>query len=241
MAGLELIVGAFPQVLALGRLQFNPAALPERATWSYELRNVLDESVGTADCALSASGEDFALECLVHQAAFEATLGSSYFKTGAYELQQTVIWRGRDLHLLEAQGEQVGDPASLAWRIADGALTTSDSQTVHEPVSLPSTALLEHEWPWRLQTLPFSLGYSQKAPLAWPLRWSEAAQASVPQVEETLVVVRGAEPLWTPYGNFIAWVVTVGDDQTAWYDSETPHTLLKYDNGMVTYLLTGVE
>jgi hypothetical protein len=55
------------------------------------------------------------------------------------------------------------------------------------------------------------------------------------------VVVRNAEPVWTPVGSFIAWRVTVGDRQTAWYDAEAPHTLVRYDDGLVTYLLSDVE
>jgi hypothetical protein len=54
------------------------------------------------------------------------------------------------------------------------------------------------------------------------------------------VVVQGGEPIATPAGNYLAWRVEVGE-QTAWYDVEPPHTLLRYDDGQSIYLLTGVE
>ncbi|NLE76941.1 MAG: hypothetical protein GX605_09345, partial [Chloroflexi bacterium] len=55
------------------------------------------------------------------------------------------------------------------------------------------------------------------------------------------VVVAGAEPMWSPAGRFVVWRVEVGDQQVAWYDAQAPHTLVRYEDHGVTYLLTGVE
>jgi len=39
-----------------------------------------------------------------------------------------------------------------------------------------------------------------------------------------------------PAGIYVAWRVTVGD-ATAWYDSEAPHTLVRYEeNGVIWQL-----
>ena len=105
-----------------------------------------------------------------------------------------------------------------------------------ETLSLPANALLEGEWPWRLSALDFNLGMSWKATLAWPNRWSAQDQRNVPTAQDIVLTVQGAEPIATPAGNFIAWKVKVGN-QTAWYDADFPHTLLRYDNGLVSYLL----
>ena len=59
--------------------------------------------------------------------------------------------------------------------------------------------------------------------------------------QHTHVVVYGAEPVKTPAGTFIAWRVRVGDDLTAWYDVEHPHTLVALDNGMETWVLTSAK
>ena len=49
--------------------------------------------------------------------------------------------------------------------------------------------------------------------------------------------MRGQENVSTPAGGFVAWRVTVGEE-TAWYDVQAPHTLVKYNLYGVTYLLT---
>jgi hypothetical protein len=41
----------------------------------------------------------------------------------------------------------------------------------------------------------------------------------------------------TPAGNFVAWRVKIGERQTAWYEADPPHRLLKYDDGMHVWLL----
>ena len=69
------------------------------------------------------------------------------------------------------------------------------------------------------------------------------------QLRPALVNVEGAEPTWTPAGTFVAWkvVVTWEDEngqeqhQTAWYDSDAPHTLVDFNDGTVSYALQSVE
>jgi hypothetical protein len=104
---------------------------------------------------------------------------------------------------------------------------------------LPPQALVVDEWPWRLAALPFSLGYGRQTSLAWPHKWDPALQASPPGLEEAVVLVRGVEPLAGPEGPVEAWRVTVGGEQTAWYAAEAPHSLMRYEAGMLTYVLAG--
>lgn len=42
-----------------------------------------------------------------------------------------------------------------------------------------------------------------------------------------------------PAGDFFAWRVSV-EDETAWYDSEPPHTLLQYDSGPLIWQATSI-
>jgi hypothetical protein len=51
------------------------------------------------------------------------------------------------------------------------------------------------------------------------------------------MIIRGGEPLAVPAGNFISWRVIVGQDNSAWYDVDPPFTLLRYDDGIFSYLL----
>jgi hypothetical protein len=244
MGGLELLVARFPQALALGPLDLAPPPWQAPVTWEYELRNVLDEPVGKAECSLADDESAFGLDCSIQQEAFEAENGSSFYQTGAYELVQAARWERDNLHLLEAAGSQHGDDFDLAWSLrqaGDGLVleTTRRGQPL-EPLTLPADALLENEWPWRLPALPFSVGYSRRVTLSSPLRWSEEAQDSIPLTWEEYVIVAGSEPVATPAGNFITWKVTLGD-QTAWYDAEPPHTLVRFDNGFESFVLVGVK
>jgi len=106
-----------------------------------------------------------------------------------------------------------------------------------ENADAPRDALLHGEWPWRLRALPFDAGYAQRTTLVHPGRWGDSPLEGEYVAEEVAVVVRGAEPIWTPAGRYIAWRVTVGDKYTAWYDVEYPHTPLSYNDGEVTWLL----
>ena len=240
LAGLEFVSGRFPQLLAFGPLNLRAQPWDSPQEWRYELQNILDEPVGSASCTLALETSAYILDCLIEQQAFEAQSGSSYFKSGAYELRQTTRWDRNSLVLLSLEGSQVGEFIDLAWQVQPTGtglvLHTQQGSQNLEDLPLPVNPFFEDEWSWRMQSLPFNLGYSRKVELAYPLHWDEAAGTSKPLVETEYLVVRTAEPVWTPAGRFIAWAVTLGDKK-AWYDSKAPYTLLRYEDGIVTYLL----
>ena len=97
--------------------------------------------------------------------------------------------------------------------------------------------LLMHEWPWRLEGLPFELGYGG------PVTLITLNDEGLPISHQAYVQVRGGEPTWAGEKTFITWRVTVTYGQaeektlTAWYRSEPPHTLVRYDDGQVSYVL----
>jgi len=259
LAGLQFVAGRFPEALALDRLELQEAPWEGPTQWRYELRtdafyppdafhpHILDEPVGHAECRLTPEPEDgaFALDCQVQQAAFEARKGRRYFNMDEMDLHQMIRWQRDGLHLVEGEAIQQSGERRLALTLTPDeeglVLSVSQDDGPPEELTLPDDVLLAAEWPWRLSALPFRLSYSRKATLVWPSRWREETQSSGLVAEDTYVVVRGAEPVWTPAGSFVAWRVTVGDHQTAWYDAEAPHTLVRYHDGIVTYLLTEVE
>jgi len=261
LAGLQFAVGRFPEALALDRLtlqvdEMSSAPWEGPIRWMYELYEdgsyprTLDEPVGRAECALTVEREggtfthkgkrsgSLVLDCEVQK-------GHSCPEMDEVDLQQTVRWRGEDLQLIEGKATQrIGEhrlTMSLA-RVAEGLmLSMSQDDGPVDELRLPDDALLMGEWPWRLSALPFHLSYSGKTTLAWFGAWLQEGQGSAPSADDTYVAVRNAEPVWTPVGNFITWHVTLGIRQTAWYDKEPPHTLVRYDDGTVIYLLTGME
>jgi len=244
MGGLEVLVGGFPHLLAFGRLPIAEAPWQAPTVWRYELRNIADEPVGQAQCRLSEDGADLILECQAQRDAFEVRRGSSYFNLEAWDARARTRWQGGGLQVLSAEmDERHGERAVQARAERQGEallLSVSRDGGPKEELTLPADVLLPLEWPWRLATLPFEGTLSHQATLAWPNRMSEAGAAG-PTSEETFVVVAGAEPMWSPAGRFVVWRVEVGDQQVAWYDAQAPHTLVRYEDHGVTYLLTGVE
>lgn len=243
LAGAELVLGRFPQALASNPVTLTSAPWQTPVTWNYELRNALDEAVGEAQCRLSLN-QDYLLDCQIQQKAFKASKGQSYYQSGAYDANLTARWDTSNLQLLEANESQQGEEINLKTSVRQAGkgliLSTTQDNEPAQTLELPANALLMGEWPWRLSAMPLQLGYVAKVSLARPNRYSQEAKRSTPMLDETVVSMQDAEPLATPAGNFIAWKVTLGD-QTAWYDSQAPYTLLRYDDGMVSYLLTSVQ
>ena len=235
----EIIYGKYKELLATEDLRLKSPVWQSPASWRYELRNVLDEPVGSAGCSLEQQGETYQLHCLIDQQAFEAHQGSSSYYSDTHQRQYTASWSAQDgrLAAFESAGVQNYTLHVLVQSGGEGMLlNVSDSQGLSEEMDFPSDALLVDEWPWRLMALDFQTGGIWRAQFVWPLRWVEQFNKSVPQTETVLVSVLGVEALVTPAGNFVAWRVEVGD-LTAWYDTQPPHTLLSYDNGMVRFVL----
>jgi hypothetical protein len=241
LAFVEVLTGRFPAILANEPLALPEAPWAERNGWTYEIRNPVGETVGAAECALIPEGSLVTLRCTGQHRAFEARKGLSYYSAGEGAWTLAWTWRRENLALVEGslQSTVNGDPWETIEVLAEGTELRVSGRTGVETLALPPNALLVDEWPWRLAALPLELGYGRKASLAWPHKWDPVLEASPPGLEETLVRVHGVEPLAGPLGAMEAWRVTVGDEQTAWYAVETPHSLLRYDAGMLSYVLAG--
>ncbi len=244
MATAEVVVGLYPERLATGQLTLGPAPWNAPSQWTYELRNVMDETVGQAVCQLQPGEGGFDLACQVQQDAFEAEQDNIFFQADGFQAEVFADWDANSMWIEDMQAIRDGERGETVLAVAPKGemllMAVNDQQAGQQSLDIPADALVQLEWPWRLSALPFSQVFSTRASLAWPARWSENQQASVPTVEEVVLVVQGGEPLATPAGNFMAWRVAIGD-QTAWYNVEAPHTLLQYDDGMVTYVLVKEE
>lgn len=103
--------------------------------------------------------------------------------------------------------------------------------------------LLPYEWAWRFGALPFDLPYGGNVTVI------DVDDSGAVSLYPGYLKVAGGEPSWTPAGTYVTWRVTlsweneVGERQThnVWYDSEPPYTLVRYDDGSVSYLLTSLE
>jgi membrane protease YdiL (CAAX protease family) len=237
-------------------------------TWTYEIQvspeaEAQSDPLGQARCSLTPQGETWVLACERQRAAYELDTDQGPYRSGDVEERLEARWRASDLALLSAERHaRVGTPEGGTVTIEsltvpdrdavavtlrqDGASPEIVQLALEQPASSPwlrpvgaPTVLESAEWPWRFSALPFEGVYSARVSVVHPYRLEEASSdAGGPRLEPTSVVIAGAEPMKTPAGAYIAWRVQVGDDWVAWYDSESPYTLLSLDNGAERWVLT---
>jgi hypothetical protein len=255
--GAEVVMGRFPELLSMGRpVRWTAAPWEGRRTWTYEVRNVLDETVGTVECLLEPQETAYSLTCHRQQSAYEADTGSGVYYGGEVDERVTAHWGRADLRLQRVDRER-GQEGS--WRsfsaVPEGSAVSATlgpqegpPRALHLPLPAPSGALLPgrtrpltviegSEWPWRFMALPFQGVYSAQAALLDP----DPTEGDDPTLSSTTVLVYGSEPVYTPAGTFVAWRVEVGEERVAWYDAEAPHTLVKLENWIEDWVLVSVE
>ena len=255
----EVLVGRFPEKLAVEELVLEPpSAWDAPARWRYVIQGGLSQTVGEAECDLTPQADSVTLTCRVSQDAFEADLPISlpknfeeislpgYSLAGtAFESVERIIWAKTDLSVQAMDSTRVSEDTSLRLTHTvseDGATLQVAGNGATQTTLLPAGVFLDGEWPWRLSALPFAIAYGSTQPLALVDR-----QGYI-DIVDAFIVVTSSEPAWTPAGNFVTWKVTVtytldGEETTlsAWYDVDAPHTLVRYHNGEVSYLLEKVE
>lgn len=226
-------------------LTLQAPAWEQPAHWTYEVRDRAATRLGEADCRLTPDPVAFVLTCHQQYDASEVHLGNSSYYVARTDQTLTAWWQRDALCLiaLESTGQIADQPvyAALETRAGALALTNRFGAEITHTATLSTATLLNDEWPWRLAGLPFAAGFRGRAPLIWAL-YAE------PRPTESDIRVLGTEPLTTPAGDFTAWKVTLTYQteyatpvETAWYDVEAPHPLLKYDNGVLVFTLTGKE
>ena len=255
----EVLVGRFPEKLAVEELVLEPpSAWDAPVRWRYVIQGGWSQTVGEVECDLTPQADSVTLTCRVSRDAFEADLPISlpknfegillpgYSLAGtAFEGVERIIWAKTDLSVQAMDSTRASEDTSLRLTHTvseDGATLQVAGNGATQTTLLPAGVLLDGEWPWRLSALPFAIAYGSTQPLALVNR-----QGYI-DIVDAFIVVASSEPAWTPAGNFVTWKVTVtytldGEETTlsAWYDVEAPHTLVRYDNGEVSYLLEKVE
>ncbi len=179
----------------------------------------------------------------VVEAVIEAT-----FLEGPDQLRLEAVIEDRRL-VVTAEGPDVDQRFESCYRLGSAELDPERGSS-QDPCRVDDdflagggviSPLMVGDWPWRLSALPLELLYTAEATLIWPYRRVDEIDDRAPATEDTFVVVRTAEQVSVPAGDFVTWRVTVGDTYTAWYTVDPPHTLVAYHDEMVTWRLTGVE
>jgi hypothetical protein len=262
--GAEVVMGRFPELSSMGRtVRWGVPPWTGPQAWTYEVRNVLDEPVGTIACSLDVTEAALWLTCSRQQSAYEADTGLGVYYGDDLKEELTAHWLRSNLRLWQVDRERELGPGWRTLTVAPRktsvgiSLTPLEGETrglallVPEQMlrvagrtlplgpdrARPATVLEPGEWPWRLSALPFQGFYSAQVVLidyALP-------KGGDPALTRVSVVVSGSEPIATPAGTFVAWRVEVGPDHVAWYDAESPHTLVALEDGIEKWVLVSVE
>lgn len=232
LAGYEFIGGKYPQLVSEGNLTLQQPALSQPLNLAYEVRNPLDEPIGSAACSLAAQAGRVELECSKTVNAYQTRVEGSFWQSESYTEQWSAAWGGANYGLedyqVQFQGENSARTYGLEKKNTGWLLTVDTPQGEHSANLLPST-LVEEEWPWRLMGLDFRLGLNQKAIFLAPLRFQPNLNINGPSTHDLAVTIEGAEVIRTPAGSFVAWKVRLGDEAVAWYEAAAPHRLLRLE------------
>ncbi len=240
--GLEVFVGYSPELFAQP-VVLNPLPWVETQTWHYQIYNVIDDPIGEATCTLAPETQAVTLTCWQDQQEYEVQVERSYWYSQALVGERMVRWDREsyapllDLSDFEAQ--------VIQWMLAEQAITVeathadAEMETWVEPLPLLAQDTLVTAsgiWPWQLAALTFEEGVTARLLHLSPNVWRQATQDSGPVLETMLVKVIGVEAVETTFGSQDAWRVEVGEREIAWYTTTAPRTLLRYFNGMDTWV-----
>jgi membrane protease YdiL (CAAX protease family) len=233
-------------------LQYDAAPWTRLAVWEYQIRNIIDQPIGMQNCTLSP-GETFVdLACTGTHQAYQVEYQGGTFMGGAGQSRNNFRWDRQTLGLVSSetvfQWDAGPQPArSGMTREGDGlVLTGTDSQNQPHQLTLPGKFLLEGEWPYRLSALAFGSFKNGTTVIAWPSHYVGQIKSDRPLIHPAGILVRGFEKVSVPAGDFQAYRVELSitgtnERQTAWYDVNEPHTLVKYDNSFETYQLISIR
>ena len=240
MAGLEFVIGVAPELMAFGNsIEFGASTWQSETTWHYELRTDLNERVGEAECRLTPGRDAVHFVCQSEYDVEDSLMRFAQPQEGGSALN--VSWSPDDLRILTAESTYADDESMLQIQMAADASGELRVETLRdgaewETETIDAHALLAGEWPWRMATLALDSSYARYATLVAPPSNDRAGKDWEESIEQSHVLVNGAEPVGTPAGNFLAWRVTAGE-QTAWIDIDHPQTVVQFDDGLLTWVL----
>lgn len=200
--------------------------------WTYEIQNPKGIKVGQADCRLTPDADTVLLAC--HSTGRSDTPGSILEDGLPRNLQ--VVYRRNNLQLLTLGRNAEGKP--LAEVIANGypdyiSVNYTPSSGAPSFMRLRPDGLVAGEWPFRLSALSWGTPFTTTVDLAMP-----GADQQLPGQNKLPLTVTRGKRLTLGGKEYDTWTVALGKNERAIYDAASNHTLLRYDNGVDTYLLT---
>ncbi len=229
----ELVVGTQSQLLAADQLTL--AGKPAEGSWSYAIYDGQGQVIGQARTQVSQQQGDWQI------ASTQMITAAATTEAGVLPLDLDSMLDWQDDRFYVQEGElSLSTPSrtdTYYLHSTNGSMriTENDTSDGITTTVVPAGTLMPGEWPWRLTALEFSELATWRVDLV-TLHTDGTALLSASAAERPILQVQGAEPIAVPAGNYIAWKVTLGD-QTAWYDADAPHMLLRYDDGVTSLRL----
>ena len=207
------------------------------ATYTYEMRNRMDEPVGQMICQVQPEAGGISLFCDATVQAFEFTQAQSYFKFDAFHRTITARW---DAATLELQSARLVDEPGQQWQAERGSagLTLSAANGAEaQPAVIPDGALLPFEMFFRLAYLPRGGPSAVQARVVSPSMWDETTQTSHVSQETVAIYILPPETLNLPAGEYPAVPAHIGAFLAAWYTQNEPSFPVKMSDEVFDYLL----
>jgi hypothetical protein len=135
--------------------------------------------------------------------------------------QKTITSPGNDIQLTSTYGEGKVDISA----VVNGTTKTAS-------VDVPENAIDNDQLLETLRALPFSEGYKVSYVIVNTMTATKIDGTFTIQPQEMVTV---------PAGNFNTWKVEMNFGQTtqyAWYQVDSPHNLVKYDNGTTQLVMS---
>jgi hypothetical protein len=238
MAAVEVVSFGLPELHAATGIPLEaPVAWDQPLTSAYTILNKAGETVGRMTCVRARLDEAIQLDCASQVRAYKVTVGGGTYMSSGAKTELTARWSRTGLRLLAMDGRMSFENGGwYTWSAAPEGdrlrlLVKQDSGKQDELLA-PPDALLNFEWPQRLAAAGFQVTQANRVTLAWENTYRPEKEDTGPAAEPALLVVRGVEKI----GRASAWRVTAGKF-TLWYAVDGAHNLLKYDDGIETYIL----
>jgi membrane protease YdiL (CAAX protease family) len=257
MISLEFVIARQPDLLEqftgavqLGEpLQVGAAPWQGTDVWQYEIRNIVGDVVGEGNCEVAAGDGIVEITCASFVNPYDVEFRGGRFLSSGGERIDQVRWSAAGGRLRGGVSTMdLSDhtyQSELRWSVLPDRISIvhQDSNGSNDEASLPLTddpeLLLAHSnaWPWQLVGMRFESGHSGSILKFQPYTWRSETQDQGPLAELRRLSVMAEEEVETPAGTFTAWKVASNKDETAWFNLTGGVTVVKFFNGMETWVL----
>ncbi len=253
LTGADFLQARAPAIIS-NPLQVNSAVWQQELTLRYEIKNIIDQPVGTGECQLRPGTGAVEVTCQSTTSAYEVqNAGGTWINAGG--LRTDVLrWQASDGRLLEGRtslnlrdGQFRAETSWVAQETGVRITYQENDQPGQEffllwndfPRASEGSLLVVVDFllPWQLAGMDLRAEVNGMVARFSPYAWRERSRDSGPIAEALSIIPAGWEELRITSGTINTRVVTVGERQTIWYALDGPPVPVRFFNGMETWTL----